>query len=463
MTSPQPSPARRTVSGRLLALQTLLAVERQNCFAEDAFAKSATRANLPPEDQALAFELVYGVLRRRATLDWQLNAVASRPVHRLPAVVAAILRLGAYQMRYLDRIPVSAAVNESVKLAKGVKGRDWSGVVNGILRNLNRTEVQGPDMAQDPVNGLSVTYSCPDWLTRRWIDRWGLEMAEAMCRHTVTIPPLTLRTNTLRCSREQLEAKLGEEGYTVSRTPVSPEGFILEKCGSLQALPVLQEGWCYVEDEAAQLVPLLMDVRPGQRVLDACAAPGGKCSHLAALMRNQGEIVATDPHTHRLKRLQSNLDTLGVTCVETVEISGEGAFASPAFHDTWGRTGFDRILVDAPCSGLGVLRRHPEAKWQKTASQLDRQAERQSGILEQVAPYLRPGGVLVYSACSTEPEETTQVVSRFCQDHQEFCHESSARWLPPHTHSLTNPDGDFFTSGFRYNMDGFFAARLRRT
>ncbi len=460
MTSLQPSPARHEATSRLLALQTLMAVERETCFAEDAFARFAARAKLSHEDQALAFELVYGVLRHRATLDWQLNAVATRPLHRLPAVVAAILRLGAYQMRYLDRIPVSAAVNEAVKLAKGVKGRDWSGVANGILRNLDRTEVEWPDMAHDPVNGLSVRYSCPNWLTRRWIDRCGLETAEAMCRHTLTIPPLTLRTNTLRCSREQLEARLGEEGYAVSRTSVSPQGLILEKCGSLQALSVLQEGWCYVEDEAAQLVPLLLDVKPGQRVLDACAAPGGKCSHIAALMQNKGEIVGTDPEPRRLKRLESNLQTLGITCVETVELSHETDRDTSWFSD---QQGFDRILVDAPCSGLGVLRRHPEAKWQKTSAQLDRHGERQSGILERVAPYLRPGGVLVYSACSTEPEETTQVVSRFCQDHPEFCREPSARWLPPHAHSLTNPDGDFLTSGFRYNMDGFFAARLRRT
>ncbi len=448
---------------RALALQTLLAVERQRCFADEAFDGLAPHANLSPEDQSLAFELVYGVLRRRATLDWQLNAVAHRPVHLLPATIAAILRLGAYQMRYLDRIPVAAAVNESVKLAKEVRGRDWSGVVNAMLRTLHRTEVEWPDPAHDPVTGLSVTYSCPNWLTQRWIDRWGIETTEAMCRHTLTIPPLTLRTNTLRCSREQLETRLGAEGYAVSRTAVSPEGLILEKCGSLQALPVLREGWCYVEDEAAQLVPLLLDVKPGQRILDACAAPGGKCSHLAALMRNQGEIVAADPDPRRLTRLESNLRALGITCVDTVSISDEVAFSSPAFHETRGRTGFDRILVDAPCSGLGVLRRHPEAKWQKTASQLDWHGERQSGILDQVAPYLRPGGILVYSACSTEPEETLQVVSRFCRDHRDFCRESSARWLPPHTHSLTNTDGDFLTSGFRDNMDGFFAARLRRT
>ncbi|MDE0144682.1 MAG: 16S rRNA (cytosine(967)-C(5))-methyltransferase RsmB [Nitrospira sp.] len=445
---------------RSLALQALLAVERETCFADEAFARFAARAKLSHEDQALAFELVYGVLRHRATLDWQLNAVASRPVHRLPAVVAAILRLGAYQMQYLDRIPISAAVNESVKLAKGIKGRDWRGVVNGILRNLDRAEIEWPDVAHNPVNGLSVTYSCPHWLTQRWIDRWGLETAEAMCRHTLTIPPLTLRTNTLRCSREQLETRLGEEGYTVSRTPVSPEGLILEKCGSLQALPVLQEGWCYVEDEAAQLIPLLLDIKPGQRVLDACAAPGGKCSHIAALMQNKGEIVATDPEPRRLERLESNLRMLRITCVETYELSHETERVSPWLQ---AQEAFDRILVDAPCSGLGVLRRHPEAKWQKTSAQLNRHGKRQSGILERVAPYLRTGGVLVYSACSTEPEETTQVVSRFCQDHPEFCRESTARWLPSHAHSLTNPDGDFLTSGFRYNMDGFFAARLRRT
>ncbi len=454
------APARLAAPSRRLALQTLLAVERRRCFADEAFTEFAARAKLSREDQALAFELVYGVLRHRATLDWQLNAVASRPVHRLPAVVAAILRLGAYQMQYLERIPVSAAVNESVKLAKEVRGRDWRGVVNGILRNLHRAECEWPDRIRDPVNGLSVTYSCPNWLTRRWIDRWGVETAEALCRHSVTIPPLTLRTNVLRCSRERLEARLREEGHMVFRTRISPQGLMLEKCGSLQSLSALQEGWCYVEDEAAQLVPLLLDVKPGHRVLDACAAPGGKCSHVAALMQNQGEIVATDSDPRRLRRLESNLHTMGITCVNMVNASHE---ADGSFREDWREQGFDRILVDAPCSGLGVLRRHPEAKWQKTALDLDRHGTRQSGILERVSPYLRRGGILVYSACSTEPEETTQVVARFCQDHPEFCHESSARWLPPHTHALTNSDGDFLTSGFRDNTDGFFAARFRRT
>lgn len=464
MSSITPSPPRHATPSRRLALRTLLAVERYGSFADDAFARFAAPAKLSTEDQALAFELVYGVLRRRATLDWRLNAVASRPVHRLPVVVATILRLGAYQLLHLDRIPISAAVNESVKLAKGVKGRDWRGVVNGILRNLQQQQdVEWPDIAHDPVEALSIKYSCPPWLTRRWIDHWGLELAETICRQTLAIPPLTLRTNTLRCSREQLEATLREQGYAVSRTSISPQGLVLDHCGPLHPLSVIREGWCYVEDEAAQLVPLLLDVRPGHRVLDACAAPGGKCSHVAALMQNQGEIVATDPDPKRLKRLTSNLRTLGITCVQPVRLSHEVHDAAPSFRETWVQDGFDRILVDVPCSGLGVLRRHPEAKWQKTAEQLDRHSERQLSILQRVSGYLRPGGVLVYSACSTEPEESTHVVSRFCQDHPDFCHDSSAAWLPPHGHSLTNPAGDFLTMGSHYNLDGFFAARLRRT
>lgn len=502
-------------------------MERERGFADEAFARFATAAKLSAQDQALAFELVYGVLRHRATLDWRLNAVASRPMERLPCIVANVLRLGAYQMLYLDRIPVSAAVNESVTLAKRVKGRDWRGMVNGILRNLDRRrEVEWPDVAHDPVEGLSVTYSCPHWLTQRWIDQWGRELAEQLCRRTLTVPPLTLRTNTLRCSREQLESTLREQGYAVSRTAISPQGLVLEHCGPLHPLSVLREGWCYVEDEAAQLVPLLLDVRPGHRVLDACAAPGGKCSHVAALMQNQGEMIATDSDPRRLTRLESNLRTLGVTCAQLVRLShdahhpafpphpdplpaGERKEGGSPFALSWlerEEGGFDRILADVPCSGLGVLRRHPEAKWQKpdrhahairprparapapadghwfsangnpedgagteigspTAREpwLDRHGERQFTILQRVSRYLRPHGVLVYSACSTEPEETTDVISRFCREHPDFRHEPSAPWLPPRARSLTNPAGDFLTVGSPYNMDGFFAARLRRT
>ena len=458
-TSPKSSaPTQKTC--RAVALQALLTVERQNVFADDTFHELAQKGQLSKEDRALGFELVNGVLRHRGNLDWRLTALTTRPLLGLPNIVVMILRLGAYQLLYLDRVPDSAAVNESVKLAKRVKGRDWSGVVNGVLRNLIRqAEPQWPDQPEDPVHALSIRYSCPTWLAQRWIDRLGLDQAERVCQQTIGIPPLTLRTNRLRCSREELIQRLQQEGYSVTPTEVSPLGLTLDKCGSLTTLKPLQNGWCYVEDEAAQLVPFLLDVQPGHRVLDACAAPGGKSTHMAVLMGNQGEIVAVDRSANRLQALQENVDRLGITCIRAMV----GSWSENLHQKTsLLEQGFDRILVDAPCSGLGILRRHPEAKWQRSAEQLLQHQTSQGEILDQVCTYLRPGGVLVYSVCSAEPEETTQVIARFCRDHPEFEHESSASFLPPGSHTLTNPDGDLLTLGSNYDMDGFFAARLRK-
>jgi 16S rRNA (cytosine967-C5)-methyltransferase len=443
-----------------VALQALLTVERQNVFADDTFHELAQKGQLSKEDRALGFELVNGVLRHRGNLDWRLTALTNRPLLGLPTIVVMILRLGAYQLLYLDRVPDSAAVNESVKLAKRVKGRDWSGVVNGVLRNLIRqAEPQGPSPSEDPVHALSIRYSCPTWLTQRWIDRLGRDQTERVCQQTIGIPPLTLRTNTLRCSREKLSERLQQEGYDVTPTEVSPLGLTLKKCGSLTTLAPLQNGWCYVEDEAAQLVPFLLDVQPGHRILDACSAPGGKSTHMAALMGNQGEIVAVDRSANRLQVLQENVDRLGITCIRAmVGTWSENRHQKNSLLEQ----GFDRILVDAPCSGLGILRRHPEAKWQRSAEQLLQHQTSQGEILDHVSTYLRPGGILVYSACSAEPEETTQVIERFCRDHPEFQHESSASFLPPGSQTLTSPDGDLLTLGSTYDMDGFFAARLRR-
>lgn len=451
-------------SCRAVALQTLLAVEQQDVFADETFHELANKNRLSKEDRALGFELVHGVLRHRGNLDWRLSALTNRPLLGLPAIVVMILRLGAYQLLYLDRVPDSAAVNESVKLAKRVKGRDWSGVVNGVLRNLIRqAEPQWPDPSEDPVGALSIRYSCPTWLVQRWIDRLGLEQAERACRHTIEIPPLTLRANTLRCSREELQERLRQEGHAATPTTVSPFGLTLEKCGSPAALAPLKDGWCYIEDEAAQLVPLLLDVQPGHRVLDACAAPGGKSTHIAALMGDQGEIVAVDRSANRLQALQENVDRLGITCLRAIEGSWADGPATSSQLAPILQNGFDRILVDAPCSGLGILRRHPEAKWQRSVEELSQQQTVQVEILNQVSAYLRPGGVLVYSACSAEPEETTEVISRFCWDHPEFQHESSEPFLPPGSHTLINSDGDLLTLGSNYDMDGFFAARLRKT
>lgn len=453
---------RKNWNARSAAYEILRKIDRHGVFADEAFDDFTRQTHLHKHDLSLAFDLVYGVLRHRGSLDWRINLVADRAIHKLPNSVAQTLRLGAYQILYLDKIPASAAVNESVKLAKITPGRHWVGFVNGVLRTLCQTPIPPwPEISEDPVAALSVRYSCPPWLTERWIGRFGLEGAHRACRHAATIPPLTLRTNTLRCSPNILEARLIREGCQARRTTVSPVGIVIEKCGSLANFQPLQEGWCYVADEAAQLVPLLLDVKPGHRVLDACAAPGGKTTHIAAIMKNQGDIIAIDKNQKRLKVLEENCRRLGVHIITPILANIVENWNCVKEREDF-KESFDRILVDAPCSGMGVLNRHPEGKWQKGPERLQDRGAVQNQILEHVWHLLRPGGVLVYSACSTEPEESIQVISRFCRAHPECYHEASTPWLPPLGQSLVNQDGDLLTMATPYPMDGFFAARLRK-
>lgn len=459
--------SRLPTGARRVALETLLAIERAEMFADDALDHSLSRAGLDVRDRALAFELVYGVLRHRATLDWRLDHVADQTIARLPSLVGMALRLGAYQLLYLGKIPPSAAVNESVKLVQLGKPRpsqDWTGFVNAVLRSLIREPTPPwPDPAQDQVAALSVRYSCPTWLTQRWLHRFGLAAAESLCRATITIPPLTIRTNTLRHTRAALEADLARGGYQVRPTTVSPVGLILEKCGPVTELPQFRAGAFYVEDEAGQLVPLILDPQPGERVLDACAAPGGKATHLAALMQNRGEIVAIDRSQRRLRLVQDNCRRLGVRIITTVtadmtqDFRQVGKVVGGLFNQP-----FDRILLDAPCSGLGVLRRHPEGKWQKAASLVVRHQATQIQMLERIGRLLRPGGVLVYSTCSTEPDENEDVIEHFCKAHAEFRREPVSSWLPPTAHVLLNAQGDLSTMFSSCSMDAFFATRLRK-
>lgn len=443
---------------RAVALDALLSVERAQTFADDALDHFLGRSTLDSRDRALALELVYGVLRRQNTLDWRLDHVATKSMAKLPARVRMALRLGAYQVLHLDRIPPSAAVNESVALMKTGGTAHWPGFVNAVLRALTRTPAPPwPDRGTDPVRALSVRHACPDWLVERWIARVGVQDAETLCRATTAIPPLTIRVNTLRTTRDALASQLTELGCVVNQTRISPVGLILEKFGSVADLPLFRDGTFYVEDEAAQLVAPILDPQPGESVLDACAAPGGKTTHLAALMQNRGELFAVDNRAARLRLLEDNCRRLGIGIVRTIRADAASSLP-PALREH----SFDRVLLDAPCSGLGVLRRHPEGKWRKEAETLKQHQTRQRRLLEQSANRLRPGGVLVYSTCSTEPEENEQVIDQFCSAHKEFRRESVAPWLPRQGSSLVTGRGDLSTMRNDDSMDLFFAARLRK-
>jgi 16S rRNA (cytosine967-C5)-methyltransferase len=304
-----------------------------------------------------------------------------------------------------------------------------------------------------------VQYSIPEWLSRRWIDRLGVPGAEAACEAASAIPPVTLRVNHLKTTREALLATLQEAGLKARPTDVSPAGVILEDGGAIPSLPGFEEGEFYVEDEAAQLIPPLLDPQPGEIILDACAAPGGKTTHLAMLMQNRGTIYAVDRKAERLELLRDNCRRLGILIARPVARDLRQSLTR--FHAVdLQDDGFDRILVDAPCSGLGVLRRHPEAKWRKDSQAFRRHQTLQFQILGAVAARLRAGGVLVYSTCSTEPEENEDVIEQFCRSHAGFRRESVAPWLPPAARAFLTERGALSTMGNRCSMDGFYAARL---
>ncbi len=444
---------------RAVALDALLSVERTQTFADDALDHYISRSALDSRDRALALELVYGILRHQSTLDWRLDHVATKSMAKLPSRVRMALRLGAYQLLHLDKIPPSAAVNESVALMKtGGASAHWPGFVNAVLRALTRTPAPPwPDREADPVRALSVRHACPAWLTERWLARFGIQDAETLCQSTTDIPPLTIRVNTLRTTRDALAARFRELGHAVRPTKISPVGLVLDKCGSVAELPLFRDGAFYVEDEAAQLVAPIVDPQPGELVLDACAAPGGKTTHLAALMQNNGELFAVDKHAARLRLLEDNCRRLGIDIIRTIPAD----ITSPLPPNLCERP-FDRILLDAPCSGLGVLRRHPEGKWRKKMEAFGQHQALQRQLLEQAGNRLRPGGVLVYSTCSSEPEENEQVIDQFCHAHKEFRRESVAPWLPEPGSSLVTSQGDLSTVRNNDSMDMFFAARLRK-
>jgi 16S rRNA (cytosine967-C5)-methyltransferase len=442
-------------------LAVLVEVMSSEEAADSLLDRALSASALDSRDRGLAVELCYGVLRRLRTLDWRLEPVLDKPLARLPILVQMTLRLGAYQILYLDRIPHSAAVNESVNLVKQAAKnlrRDWSGLVNAVLRSLIRAPARPlPSIETNAASALAVKHSVPEWLSRRWIERLGIEQAEAACAQASTIPPVTVRVHQLRFAREDILARLQNAGIAARPTSISPFGITVEGGGPVSSLPGFLEGAYYVEDEAAQLVPPLLAPHPGETVLDACAAPGGKSIHLAEMMHNRGRVYSLDKSPKRLGLLRDNCQRLGATIVHPLQGDARKG-------ETWSKeTGpLDRALVDAPCSGLGVLRRHPEAKWRKDSAAFDRHHRLQLDILTSVAARLRPGGVLVYSTCSTEPEETTSVIDEFLRTHAGFQRQSVAPWLPDTAHRFLTEQGDLSTLGNQFSMDGFFAARLRK-
>lgn len=432
------------MTARELALQVLLNVHERGAYANVALVQALRRHQLDDAERKLATELVYGVAKAGDSLDWLLQQYLSRPLTKVAPPIREALRLGLFQLRQLDKIPASAAVNESVKLAKRYGHLGTAKFVNAVLRTAAREPHCADDkLAQlqrdDHAQWLALTAQHPLWLVRRWLAQFGRDDTARLCAFDNEPPTLAVRTNTLRTDRESLLQRLRDDGLAAHPSPWTPEGIVLAQTrGSLDDLAPLRDGLCQVQGESSQQVARLLDPHPGEFVLDACAAPGGKTTHLAQLMGDRGRVLACDIYEAKLRRVNDNARRLGLAIIEAVNL--DARLLGQRY-----RGQADRLLIDAPCSGLGVLRRRPDARWRKSADEIAALAVLQGEILDGAVDALKPGGVLVYSTCTLTAEENDDAVRAFLARRRDFALERAAQLLPQ-----------------RDGIDGFFLARLRR-
>lgn len=451
---PRPQGERRATAAapaRAVAARVLERVETDGAFADLALDAEVERRPLSARDVALATELVFGTLRWQRYLDWILAPHSRRRLATLDPRVRVLLRLTAYQLAFLERVPAFAAVNDAVTLARGTPG--VAEYVNAVLRAFARRGVaeREPAPPRDPVDALATRCSFPTWLAQRWVTRFGPVEAEALMRALDARPPLTVRANTLRTTRDALLARLREEEHVEARaTALAPEGLVVEGGGDPGRWRAFQEGACVLQDEASMLIARLLEPAAGATIADVCAAPGTKTTHLAELMGNRGRVLAFDPQAARLARVGEAAARLGVTIAEPIE--GPIEVLAPRWAGAC-----HGVLVDAPCSNLGVLRRNPEVKWRRQPGDVTAAAERQRAILAAAATLVRPGGRLVYATCSMEPEENDEVARDFLAAQPAFA-------VDPPADCPVAPDAGGFVRCLPHvhGTDGFTAIRFRR-
>ncbi|MGQ4649040.1 16S rRNA (cytosine(967)-C(5))-methyltransferase [Lyngbya aestuarii] len=481
---------------RQLAFLALREIHRRGAFTDLALDKVLQTAKLiNSANRRLVTELVYGSVRRERTLDALIDQLGKKKAHQQPPDLRTILHIGLYQLRYQERIPASAAVNTTVELAKNNGFPGLKGVVNGLLRHYlrlsaaqlkqshpesathtdvvdrgdkgdkrekvlstkaisdqNRPSSDPLQLPIDLVKRLGILHSFPDWIIQMWLEQLGEAETEQLCRWFNQSPTIDLRVNPLRVSREEVEAAMQAAGMDIQTVSHLPQALrVVGGTGAIQKLPGFSEGWWTIQDSSAQLVSYLLDPQPGEVVIDACAAPGGKTTHIAELIKDQGKIWACDRAASRLKKVKENAQRLQL---HSIEICTGDSRNLPQFNNL-----ADRVLLDAPCSGLGTLHRRPDIRWRITPERVAELSIMQGELLGHAATWVKPGGVLVYATCTLHPHENEDVIRSFLETHCQWQIES-----PPDS-SLAEflmPQGWIKVWPHRYQMDGFFMVRLRR-
>ncbi len=455
------------VSPRSVAIDILCRGEKSGKPIDQVMEQTQRYQQLADQrDRYLVFAMIYGTLRRRGYLDWVLADFSNHPLEKMKPRVLQGLRIGLYQLLFMDRIPDSAAINEAVEALKAAKQPRWLlGFVNGLLRNIARRKASLPDPLQEKTSLPDIArLSHPQWLINRWVERYGKASAAAICRFNNMVPPLCLRVNTAATSVDTFLASLNEANIAAKPGFFAPDAVILNDYrGPVAEIPGYDAGLFQVQDEAAQLISLLLSpMEAGKSYLDGCAGLGGKTSHLAQMAAaadpraRPGLITAVEPSRLRIERLRDNLQRLNLSAYATI-IAERLENLQPSLAGT-----FPGALIDAPCSGLGVVRRHPDIRWSRAEEDLRRYQQMQLALLDKAALLLEPSGILVYATCSMEPEENDAVAEKFLATHADFSLTNCRDHLPASAVGLVDEQGFFRTVPDKEGLGGFFAARLIR-
>ncbi len=437
---------------RGLAIKILNRIERTDAYLDKLLDYEFKNREISDLDKSLLSELVHGVIRWKNRLDWVLNGFYHGTFTKVEINLKNALRVAVYQILFLDKIPNFAAVNEAVEFVKRVNGEKAANLVNAVLRNIirNISEIKYPDPDVDQAHYLSIYYSHPSWLVKRWLSRYGFEETKQFLTANNQISDISLRINKIKIEPARFLKILDESNISYSGSEYIDYFVRVKNLTKLMENKFFENGFFSIQDESAAIATILLDPKPGETIIDMCASPGGKSTHMAELMENQGKIIAIDKYSHKLNLLKKNFSRLGINIIEPV--LGDALDIS--------YTPVDKILLDAPCSGLGVLRKKPDIKWKRDLKDILKLSEYQLKMLNNAARLVKIGGVIVYSTCTTEPEENIEVVNKFLKQNTNFELDNARKFV---NSIFINEFNCVETFPHKHNIDGSFAARLLRT
>lgn len=444
---------RNHINVREVAMDLLVTIEKNQSYSNLLLNHAIKKNHIETKDIGLLTELTYGTLQRKLTLDFFLQHFL-KSSRKIELWVLYLLRITLFQMAYLDKIPDRAAVFEAVEIAKRRGHKGIASLVNGVLRSIQREGLPAFTAISDEVERLAIETSHPVWLVRRWTEEYGFVKTKAMCEQNIMAPAQTARVNVTKISVADCMRRLEEEGFHIKASPVIPEAIRALK-GNLAMSTAFKDGLISIQDESSMLVAYALGASENETVLDACAAPGGKSTHIAEKMNNIGKVVSVDLHEHKVKLINDNAKRLGLDIICTSVMDSRKA------REHFAPESFDRVLLDAPCSGLGVMRRKPDLKYTKTEQDLKRLSVIQQDLLESVSSLVKKGGILVYSTCTVDREENEETIRSFLAKHPQFEGDATlGSRMPPALRKITGFDLQVFPQDF--DSDGFYIAALRK-